>query len=128
MCQSGYMRGDIINLKHDNVRLGKTNHIEVVEIYFDEEIISLDSLLEIFWKNYDSTNLNRRNSDLGPQHRFSIFYNTDDQKESVFNSLNLTKKKWNQPIDAQIKKSQDFFRAEEHHQHYFMKNKIDLRS
>jgi peptide methionine sulfoxide reductase MsrA len=37
-------------------------------------------------------------------------------------------KKWNHPIDAQIKKSQDFFRAEEHHQHYFMKNKIDLRS
>ena len=128
MCQSGYMGGDIINPKHNNLRLGNTNHIEVVEIYFDEEIISLDSLLEIFWNNFDPTNLNRRDTDLGSQHRFSVFYNTDDQKESVFNSLNSIKKKWNQTIDAQIKKSQDFFRAEEHHQHYFMKNKIDLRS
>ena len=128
MCQSGYMGGDIINPTHDNVSSGKTNHIEVVEIYFDEEIIPLDSLLEIFWNNYDPTNSNRRDSDLGSQHRFLIFYNTDEQKEIVFNSLNSTQKKWNQPIDAQIKKSQDFFRAEEHHQHYFMKNKIDLRS
>ena len=52
MCQSGYMGGDIINPKHNNLRLGNTNHIEVVEIYFDEEIITLDSLLEIFWSKF----------------------------------------------------------------------------
>ena len=128
MRQSGYMGENIINLKHDDVRLGKTNYVEVVEICFDEEIISLESLLEIFWNNYDPTNLNRSTSDIGSQYTFAIFYNTDQQKEIVFNSINSTQKKWNQPINTQIKKSENFFRAEEHHQRYFMKNKINLRS
>ena len=128
MRQSGYMGGNIVNPKHDDVRSGKTNHIEVVEIYFDEEIISLDSLLEIFWCNFDPRNLNIQVGETDFQSRFAVFYNTDVQKEIIFDSLNRTQKKWNQPIVMQIKKSENFFRAEEHHQNYFIKNKIDLFS
>ena len=55
MCQSGYMGGDtIIYPNYKEVCSGETNHIEVVEIYFDEKIISYEGLLEIFWKNHDS--------------------------------------------------------------------------
>ena len=128
MCQSGYMGGNVVNPQHDEVRSGKTNHVEVVEIFFDEEIISLDGLLKIFWGNYDPKNLNRRISDIVSQYTFAIFYNKDEQKKVVFNSINSIQKKWNQPINIQIKKSGDFFRAEEHHQRYFMKNKINFRS
>ncbi len=128
MSQTGYMGGNIVNPQHNDVRLGKTNHLEVVEIYFDEEIISLDSLLNIFWANFDSKNLNKRISDIVSQYTFAIFYNTDEQKEIIFNSINSIQKKWGQSIDTQIKKSGDFFRAEEQHQRYFMKNKINFRS
>jgi len=128
MCQSGYMGGNVVNLQHDEVRSGKTNHVEVVEIFFDEEIISLDGLLKIFWGNFDPKNLNRRISDIASQYIFAIFYNKDEQKKVIFNSINSIQKKWNQPINIQIKKSGDFFRAEEHHQRYFMKNKINFRS
>ena len=128
MCQSGYMGGNVVNPQHDEVRSGKTNHVEVVEIFFDEEIISLDGLLKIFWGNFDPKNLNRRISDIVSQYIFAIFYNKDEQKKVIFNSINSIQKKWNQPINIQIKKSGDFFRAEEHHQRYFMKNKINFRS
>ena len=59
MCQSGYMGGDTINLiiqKYVQEKL----ITEVVEIHYDEDLVSYEDLLDIFWKNHNPTTLNRQ--------------------------------------------------------------------
>ena len=84
MCQSGYMGGDTINPNYKEVCSGETNHVEVVEIYFDEDLTSYENLLDIFWKNHNSTTLNRQGLDEGTQYRSIIFYTSDIQRNFKF--------------------------------------------
>ena len=124
MCQSGYMGGDTIHPNYKEVCSGETNHAEVVEIYFDENVISYEGLLDIFWKNHNPTTLNRQGLDIGTQYRSVIFYTTDVQRNLALDSIELIKEKWSNPIVTKIEKAPVFFRAEEYHQNYLNKNNL----
>ena len=52
---------------------------EVVEIHFDEDLVSYEDLLDIFWKNHNPTTLNRQGLDTGTQYRSVIYYTSDVQ-------------------------------------------------
>ena len=124
MCQSGYMGGDTKNPNYREVCTGKTNHAEVVEIYFDDKDVSYDSLLQIFWDNHNPTSLNRQGLDLGTQYRSVIYYTSIFQKDSANSSLIVAQKNWDRLIVTQIEKSTVFYRAEEYHQNYLNKNNL----
>ena len=81
----GYSGGNTENPTYEEVCQGDTEHVEVVEINFDENIISYESLLEHFWNCHDPTQLNRQGPDVGRQYRSAIFYYSDNQKYSVVN-------------------------------------------
>ena len=124
MCQSGYMGGDTINPNYKEVCLGETNHVEVVEIYFDEVLVSYEDLLDIFWKNHNPTTLNRQGADIGTQYRSVIYYTTDHQMNSALKSIKLIQEKWSNSIVTKIEKAPTFFRAEEYHQNYLNKKNL----
>ena len=102
MCQSGYMGGDTINPNYKEVCSGETNHAEVVEIHFDEDLVSYEDLLDIFWKNHNPTTLNRQGLDIGTQYRSVIYYTSDTQRDSPLKSIELIQEKWSNPIVTKI--------------------------
>ena len=122
--QSGYMGGDMKNPTYEDVCSGKTNHAEVVNIYFNKGIISYEDLLDIFWKSHNPTNLNRQGNDRGTQYRSVIFYYTEEQKKSAYTSLKAKQLNLDKPIVTQIESACSFFRAEEYHQNYLEKNNL----
>ena len=124
MCQSGYMGGDTINPNYKEVCSGETNHAEVVEIHFDEDLVSYEDLLDIFWKNHNPTTLNRQELDIGTQYRSVIYYISDTQRNSALKSIELIQEMWSNPIVTKIEKAPTFFRAEEYHQNYLNKNNL----
>ena len=76
----GYSGGPIKNPSYKEVCLGTTGHAEVARVEYNEELISFEELLEVFWFVHNPTTLNRQGNDIGEQYRSVIFYHDDQQK------------------------------------------------
>ena len=120
----GYSGGNIANPSYEQVCTGTTGHAEVVQITFDPEQISFETILNIFFAIHDPTTLNRQGPDTGTQYRSAIFYHNNTQKriaEQLIKTLNESDT-WNAPIVTEVTPLQVFYEAEEYHKDYFKRN------
>jgi len=124
----GYMGGTTESPTYEMVCTGRTGHAEVVDINFDPTVISYPQLVEIFWTIHNPTSLNFQGVDTGTQYRTAIFYHDDEQRQQAEESkTTLTASRtYELPIVTEITPSSQFWRAEEYHQQYFMKQKPDF--
>lgn len=119
---SGYSGGNTENPTYEQVCTGKSGHAEVLKIEYDPEIVSLETLLDVFFTIHDPTTLNRQGSDVGTQYRSIILYTTENQKTVVENFIKNIQKKFDKVIFTEIKQFEAFYSAEDYHQNYFEKN------
>jgi peptide methionine sulfoxide reductase msrA/msrB len=120
----GYMGGDTDNPTYKEVCTGTTNHVEVVDLYFDSEKVSYSTLLNLFWVNHNPTTLNRQGFDNGTQYRSIVFYHNQQQLIEVEQSIKEQQENWENEIVTQVIDSSTFYRAEEYHQNYLNKNNL----
>ncbi|MDX1628867.1 MAG: peptide-methionine (S)-S-oxide reductase MsrA, partial [Fulvivirga sp.] len=121
---SGYAGGKVANPSYREVCYGRTGHAEVVQITYDEDIISYQELLEIFWTSHDPTTLNRQGADVGTQYRSIILYHNEEQKDlaiSYKNKLNQ-EKAFDDPVVTEIEALKTFYPATADHQDYYNSN------
>ena len=120
---SGFSGGKIKNPSYKEVVSGKTNHAEVCQITYDSEIISLKSILELFFLVHDPTTINRQGNDVGRHYRSIILYHYDEDLEFIKNEINrYNKDYYNNEIVTEINKYEVFYSAEEYHQEYYKRN------
>jgi peptide-methionine (S)-S-oxide reductase len=121
---SGYMGGQLKNPTYREVCSGLTGHAEVCQITYDPQIISFQTLLEVFWQTHDPTTLNRQGADTGTQYRSAIFAHTDEQLRLAQEwKTNLNAKHvFPNPIVTQIAHASAFYPAEDYHQDYYNQN------
>lgn len=117
---SGYSGGQQKNPTYKEVSYGRTDHAEAVQIYFDPEVISYETLLDIFFVAHDPTQLNRQGPDVGEQYRSAIFYHDDQQKRWVDQKIAQLEKDevYSRPIVTQVVPYDKFWMAEAYHQDY----------
>jgi len=121
---SGYMGGDLKHPTYMEICNGDTGHAEVVQVIFDEAIISFNELLFIFFKTHNPTTLNRQGNDVGSQYRSVIFYESDEQKaqtEQIIAAL-TQQNIFDKPIITEVVPATEFYEAEDYHQNYFNDN------
>ena len=120
---SGYMGGETENPTYEEVSMGNTGHVEVVEIEFDPNIITYNELLDIFWRNIDPTALNYQFADVGSQYRTEIFTVGAEQMEQALSSKQKLEDsgKFDKPIVTAITEAPTFYIAEEYHQDFYKK-------
>jgi peptide-methionine (S)-S-oxide reductase len=124
--ESGYAGGHVKNPSYKEVCTGRTGHAEVVQVTFDDEVVSYRDLLNVFFGIHDPTTLNRQGADVGTQYRSAIFYHDEEQKkiaEEVIKALEA-QKIWNNPIVTTLEKMEAFYMAEDYHQEYFVNNRF----
>ena len=118
----GYTGGSLDNPKYKMVCKGTTGHAEVAQIKFDEQELSYEELLLIFFEIHDPTALNRQGNDIGTQYRSSIFYHNSNQKEIAEALKNKLQPNFNGKIITEITAFEKFYIAEDYHQNYYNNN------
>lgn len=122
--QVGYTGGKVADPSYEAVCTGRTGHAEAIDVTFDPAKLSYDELLEVFFRNHDSTTLDRQGNDIGSQYRSAVFYHTPEQKQKAADSIQLlTKAKiFRDKIVTSLEAAAEFYAAEEYHQKYLKKN------
>lgn len=121
---SGYTGGHVVNPTYEQVCGKQTGHAEVVQITFDDSVISYGDILDVFFTIHDPTTLNRQGADVGPQYRSAIYYHTPTQKAVADQKIQEYNQKgiWDAPIVTEVTAFDVFYRAEDYHQNYFANN------
>lgn len=121
---SGYTGGKTSNPTYDDICTGETGHAEALEIEFDQGVITLAGLLEVFFTIHDPTSLNRQGADTGTQYRSAVFYANNAQKTAVQKAILVANAAqiWSTPIVTSLEPAAEFYPAEQYHQDFFSKN------
>ena len=117
----GYAGGNLEDPTYEDVCSHKTGHAEVVEVTYDENEISYDDLLTVFWRKHDPTQLNRQGWDIGDQYRSVVFFHDEEQRAEAERSKENEQSAHRKPIVTQIEPAPTFFEAEDYHQQYLEK-------
>ncbi|MGI9429240.1 MAG: peptide-methionine (S)-S-oxide reductase MsrA [Bythopirellula sp.] len=119
---SGYTGGRTVNPSYDQVKTGRTGHIESLQVKFDSSVVRYEQLLALFWHNVDPTQSAGQFCDRGNQYRTVIFYHDEDQKQLAEKTKADVRMELGKRIQTDIVKASTFYTAEEYHQDYYTKN------
>ena len=120
---SGYSGGKIKNPSYKEVSRSLTNHAEVCKITYNNEIISLENILEIFFLSHDPTTLNRQGNDVGKHYRSIIFFSNKEEQKNILEYIKkIDSTLFDNKIVTEVVKFEAFYLAEEYHQDYFKLN------
>lgn len=121
---SGYTGGKEPYPTYEEVGREMTTHTEGIQIYYDEKVVSFETLLDVLFVAHDPTTLNRQGPDRGPQYRSGIYYHNETQKQAIDNTIaRLTEQKaFRNPIVTEVLPFEEFWTAEKYHQDYYELN------
>ncbi len=119
---SGYTGGLRANPSYESVCTGVSGHAEIVDISYDANVISLSELLAIFFVVHNPTTLNQQGADKGTQYRSVIYYEDEEQKAVILDSIQKAQSDLNDTIVTEVSTLEDVYEAEGYHQNYYKLN------
>ena len=118
----GYANSLVENPSYEMVCKGNTMAAETVYIKYDTSLISLETLLNVYFVSIDPTSVNKQGHDVGVQYRTGIYY-TDENDLAVINKVIFEQqKKCSEEIVVEVMPLENFYPAEDYHQDYLIKN------
>ena len=119
---SGYTGGNTIEPTYKQICTGLTGHAEVVNIEFDSNQISFDTLLAMFFTLHDATQLNRQGNDVGTQYRSVIYYHSAEQQAQTIDYIAKLQSQIREDIVTEVSPATTYYPAEQYHQDYYNAN------
>ncbi|MCD2255805.1 peptide-methionine (S)-S-oxide reductase MsrA [Agrilactobacillus fermenti] len=121
---SGYTGGHVANPTYEQVLTHKTGHTEAVEITFDNDVMSYEDLVNIYWQVTDPTDAMGQFQDRGDNYRPVIFVNSSEQRTIAEKSKAAlaASGRFDKPIVTQIETAKPFYPAETYHQDFYKKD------
>lgn len=99
-------------------------HAEALEISYDSEKTDFKHLLDFFFRVHDPTTLNQQGNDRGTSYRSAIFYQGEKEKKEAEDFIQLVNAsgRWKEPVVTSLEPFDAFWKAEDYHQDYLVKN------
>ena len=116
---SGYSGGTTSNPTYKEVTFGDTGHFEVVEIIYNNNIISYNELLKNFWINIDPFDAFGQFCDKGYSYRSVAFYQNAYEKSQIKKSISEIENKFSKRVVTYVREFEIFYKAEDKHQDYY---------
>ena len=124
---AGYTGGRTENPTYEQVKTGRTGHLESLRVTYDPKQLAYHDLLEVFWRNVDPTQKNGQFCDDGPQYRSAIFVRDQQERKLAEESKQAIETKLNRSVHTEILDAETFFQAEDYHQNYYQKNPVKYK-
>ena len=121
----GYTGGARETADYKSVCYMDTGHAEAIEVVYDPSAVSYGTLLRIFFSVvHDPTQLNRQGGDVGRQYRSGIFFTSKAQQETADAYIKQLDAAhiFSRPIVTEVTPLVEFYRGEDYHQDYALKN------
>jgi methionine-S-sulfoxide reductase len=121
----GYTGGEVPDATYQIVKTGRSGHAESLKVVFDPQLLSYRHLLFEFFRMHNPTTRNQQGNDIGTQYRSAIFYLSEEQKhtaEEVIRTVDVSGD-WQAKVLTEVMPFKEFYRAEEYHQKYLIKNR-----
>ena len=118
----GFANGHMDNPTYKQVKTQDTGFAETVHITYDPATVSLELLLELYFKSIDPLSLNRQGEDEGTQYRTGIYYTCSEDLPTIERIYAAQQAGYSQPLAVEKLPLQNFYTAEEYHQDYLDKN------
>ncbi|MCD4826166.1 MAG: peptide-methionine (S)-S-oxide reductase MsrA [Acholeplasmataceae bacterium] len=118
----GYVDGNSKNPTYHQVCNGIASHAEACKVNYDEQVISLEQVLEHFFRIMNPFSVNKQGNDVGNQYRSGIYLDDMNQKTSVEAYMKSYFGKNYDKVVVKVKENLDYELAEDNHQKYLKKN------
>ena len=116
---SVYTGGHVSHPTYEQVCSGQTGHAEAVAVTFDQEVVSPEIILDLFFTSHDPTSLNRQGADEGPQYRSSMFYADEQQKQLFQEAIERMAPNFERPMATTLEPLGTVWEAEPVHQDFY---------
>lgn len=116
----GYANGKTDQTNYQEVAM--TDHAETVLVKYNDEVISLEKLLEYLYYIIDPYSINKQGNDKGRQYRTGIYSKDDKDVEFAKDFLNKKQEESDKEIRVEVEDLRNFVIAEDYHQDYLEKN------
>ncbi len=118
----GYANGNTQNPTYQDLINHRANHVEACEIYYDDETITLETILKHMFRFIDPFSVNKQGGDIGVQYRTGVYYLNDEDKLVATLFMDKMSKHYGKKVAVEVEKEKHYYLAEEYHQDYLEKN------
>lgn len=117
----GFTGGSTPDPSYEQVKTGRTGHVEAVRLTLDPARVSFARLLDIYWRAIDPTRSDQQFCDVGRQYNAVVFTLNDAQRAAAEASRAALErsKPFRAAIVTPIRPAGSFHRAEEEHQRFW---------
>lgn len=117
----GYSNGTTRNPTYREVCKG-SGHAESAHVIYNPEVVSLQKILDIYYRSIDPTFTNTEGDDEDLQYRSGIYFSNPADEPVIWESLRKLQGNFFDSVAVECAPIKNFYRAEEEHQQYLMKN------
>ena len=114
---SGYSGGTVSHPTYRQVANKITGHAETVEVQYDPNKVSFETLVKVFYGSHDPTTYGQ-SPDFGEPYRSVIFYQNNTEKQIAENFKAEVQKGYSKKVVTEIIPFEKFWPAEDYHQNY----------
>lgn len=120
--ETGYANGNTEYPTYEEVCRHNTGHAETVKVEYEDTVIGLPYILELYYDVINPVSINRQGGDVGSQYRTGIYYTDVQDAPVIEESISKLQKGYQEKIAIERRPLENYYKAEEYHQKYLDKN------
>lgn len=118
----GYANGNTEQPTYEEVCRHNTGHAETVKVEYEDTVIGLPYILELYYDVINPVSINRQGGDVGSQYRTGIYYTDAKDAPVIEESIKKLQNHYQEKIAIERLPLENYYKAEEYHQKYLDKN------